>query len=229
MAYTEFGVQLLSDIDQRVEMLYAVFGRYERREHMESCPCCRGPESVRPLYDRPLRQLTSEDLHLYAFCAMTTMGDVDDFRYFLPRILELLKDSDFLASVDREVVLSKLRYGQWESWPEEEQEAVRDYLRSLWKLVLRTPLLASPYEQGDVGQWLCAVARAERNLSAYLELWRADRSRAAAANLAHFAAEHREELASSRPPSGYWEDAQQQWLEVAHWAVSEGLVKANAN
>jgi hypothetical protein len=73
------------------------------------------------------------------------------------------------------------------------------------------------------------VARAERNLSAYLELWRADRSPAAAANLVHFAAEHREELMSSRPPSGYWEDAQHQWPEVVRWAVSEGLVDVNAN
>lgn len=70
---------------------------------MESCPCCRGPEKVRPLYDRPLRQLMPEDLHFYAFCAMTTMGDVEDFRHFLPRIFELLNDDDFLASVDRQV------------------------------------------------------------------------------------------------------------------------------
>src|SRR5215471_10710000 len=114
----------LAESDCATETLYTVFAAYERKEHMESCPCCRGPESLRPLFGRPLRQLTAEDLHSYAFAAMTTMGDVDDFRHFLPRILELLKDDGFLASVDREVVLSKLRYGHWGTWVEEEQSAV---------------------------------------------------------------------------------------------------------
>ncbi|MGH9628063.1 MAG: hypothetical protein ACRD7E_06950 [Bryobacteraceae bacterium] len=63
---------------------------------------------------------------------MTTMGGVDDFLYFLPRILELLPDDDFVAYIDREVVFDKLRYGKWETWPADEQAAMRDYLRWAW-------------------------------------------------------------------------------------------------
>jgi hypothetical protein len=69
------------------EKLYAVFAVHERKAHMESCPCCRGPKSLRSLYGRPLRQLRGDDLQLYTFAAITTMGDVDDFRHFRPRVL----------------------------------------------------------------------------------------------------------------------------------------------
>jgi hypothetical protein len=209
--------------DCETEKLYTVFAAYERKEHIESCPCCRGPESLRPLYGRPLRQLTAEDLHSYAFAAMTTMGDVDDFRHFLPRILELLKDEGFITSVDREVVLSKLRYGNWDTWVEEEQSAIREYLRCMWRLLLRVAPPASPYEYPPIGDWLCALARAEQDLVPYLQVWDADGSPAARDNLSRFVADHQDELRTCRVPAGYWEDAEDQWRQVALWVRSKEL------
>jgi hypothetical protein len=215
-------MQLQSDFERSVERLYEVFGHYGRKEHMESCPCCRGPESIRPLYDRPLRELTPQNLHFYTFCAMTTMGDVDDFRHFLPRILELLRNSEFLAHVSSEVVLGKLRYGKWENWPEEEQRAVREYIHTVWRIVLQIPPPDSPYEIAEIGDWLCAVARAEHDLSPYLDAWRAEESPAAGANLARFVADYNGELTGVRQLTGYWEDAPEQWAQVAQWIAASG-------
>lgn len=130
--------------------------------------------------------MTPKDLHFYAFCAMTTMGDVQDFRHFLPRILELLNDDDFLGSLDREVVLSKLRYGKWEAWPEEEQGVIREYLNALWRSKLRIPPPDNSYENLPIAHWLCALARAERDLAPYLRVWDAEPSEAATANLTRF-------------------------------------------
>lgn len=87
------------------------------------------------------------------------------FSPLLARILELLRDSEFLAHVSGEVVLGKLRYGKWGNWPEEEQQAVREHLHCLWRLVLQIPPPDNPYEPAEIGFWLCAVARAERDLS----------------------------------------------------------------
>src|SRR4051812_3921753 len=118
-----------NDLNQSVAGLYGAFAGYPLRSHIESCPCCRGPKETRHLHTKPLRELTAHDLELYAFRAMTTVGDVDDFRHFLPRILELLPH-DF--PVDKEVVLSKLKYAGWAQWPPAERAAVKRFLVDLW-------------------------------------------------------------------------------------------------
>jgi hypothetical protein len=156
-------------------------------------------------------------LHFYAFCAMTTMGDVDDFRHFLPRILELLNDDEFLLEIDQEVVLSKLSYGKWDMWPVKEQRAVREYLLAHWAIQLHKPPSADRYQKAEVGRWLCALARAETDLFPYLELWRRDKTEAARDNLARFRGDYQGDLFSARSPDGYWKDSESQWKQVVAW------------
>jgi hypothetical protein len=76
---------------EAIENLYRAFARYSLRKHVEGCPCCVRERDKRALESKPLRQLASSDLGRYAFKAMTTWGNQDDFRHFLPRIFELLK------------------------------------------------------------------------------------------------------------------------------------------
>ncbi|MBY0373940.1 MAG: hypothetical protein K2Q23_08085 [Bryobacteraceae bacterium] len=117
-----------AEFKEAIERLYSTFGSYPLRDRIDSCPCCRGQQETRHLHTKALRDLTPEDLGPYAFRAMTTVGDVDDFRHFLPRILELVAE----LPVDPEVVLSKLTYAKWTEWPAGEIEAVRAYLAELW-------------------------------------------------------------------------------------------------
>lgn len=58
------------------------------------------------------------------------MGDVEDFKHYLPRIFELLSTTDFV--VDTFVVLGKLNYGNWTCWPVDEQNAIKVFLLSWW-------------------------------------------------------------------------------------------------
>jgi hypothetical protein len=83
---------------------------------------------------RALRELTQDDLGLYAGKAMTTWGTVEDFKHFLPRLFELT--AAFQALYEEYVVLNKLDYGQWRSWPPAEIAAVERYLLALWDVVL---------------------------------------------------------------------------------------------
>lgn len=48
--------------------------------------------SIAQLDKKPLRELTAEDLGVYAFSAIWTMGSEEDFLYFFPRIAELLRE-----------------------------------------------------------------------------------------------------------------------------------------
>ena len=63
------------------------------------------------LHSKQLRELEDEDLARYAFKAMTTWGDVNDYKHYLPRIFELSAKRELL--VDTFVTLGKLEYGKW--------------------------------------------------------------------------------------------------------------------
>lgn len=205
-------------IYRAIEELYSEFARYPLRTPIEACPCCRGPQATRPLHQKPLSKLTADDLGGYTWQAMTTVGDVDDFRHFLPRILELLSGGELIAVVDQELVLSKLAYGHWTGWAREEQNSVEAFLRQLWWQVRSQPPDPYPYINADIGRWLCAIARAEPDLSAYLQDWENDRSELAVSNLQRFIEDYRQEIFGEKQPEAYWEDTLAPWQQIRDWA-----------
>jgi len=81
------------------------------------------------------------------------------------------------------------------------------------------------YEQAPISNWLCAIARAQRDVSPYLACWTANSFLAALSNLERFVAEHAVELSTRRTPEGYWQDAPEQWSQVADWVSSLGLLE----
>lgn len=199
-----------------IERLYIVFGNYPLRGTIESCPCCGAAQHARRLHTVPLRELTADDLAAYAFRAMTTVGDVSDFKHFLPRLLELIGLAGF--PIDKEVVFGKLQYGKWREWPATERAAVEAYLDELWTRARRRTLRADPSVPEEIGSWLCALARAEANLGNYLDAWADDSAPEAHANLLRFLDEERSALDGTTSPNEYWEDCAGQWRQVQVWA-----------
>jgi hypothetical protein len=71
----------------------------------------------------------------FGFRATLTWGSERDFRWFLPRILELLADHPGMAG-GPEIIASRLRMAGLDEWSETEQEVVRDVFVALWHLWL---------------------------------------------------------------------------------------------
>jgi len=113
-----------------IEGLYTAFSRYPFRSRMDGCPCCVSDTDKETIHTKQLRQLNGDDLSRYAFKAMTTWGDIDDFKHYLPRIFELLSTTEFI--VDTFVVLGKLDYGKWTTWSTDEQKVIKDFLLAWW-------------------------------------------------------------------------------------------------
>jgi len=122
---------VIEDLQISIERLYETFSYYPSRPKIEGCPCCISTADKEKIHTKQLRQLNGEDLSKFAFKAMTTWGDLDDFKHYLPRIFELISTTDFI--VDSFVVLGKLEYGQWTNWKVEEQEAIKEFLLAWWK------------------------------------------------------------------------------------------------
>jgi hypothetical protein len=159
-----------------VDQLYVAFSGARRPSAIESCRCCLSADEERALLAPvALRQVPTDVLRPYTFDVLLTVGDVADFRYFLPRILEIACTVGFGAP-DLESVMGRLTTARWLEWPAAELTAIRDVLASLWT----TTLAAFPSEP-DVDTVLCAVGNAEEDLGPYLAEWIAGFTRPAAA------------------------------------------------
>lgn len=105
---------------------------------MEGCPCCVSDTDKEKIHSKLLSDLDGDDLSRYAFKVMTTWGDTNDFKHYLPKIFELLATTDFI--VDTFVVLGKLNDGQWKIWTEKEQAGIKIFLFSWWSDLIKTKL-----------------------------------------------------------------------------------------
>lgn len=134
----------MTELQQATATLYEAFRGYPIKPKIEGCPHCELDSAESSLHARSLHDLTWEDLGVYPFKAMTTFGDDDDFKHFLPRILELyLVDFDG-AQCDVQITFSKLEYASWTSWPETEKQAVQNFVRA-W----HTSLMASQCDSAE--------------------------------------------------------------------------------
>ncbi|PKV48094.1 hypothetical protein ATE84_0082 [Aquimarina sp. MAR_2010_214] len=125
-------------LDKAIDNLYNVFSKYhldviKLRDH--SCPCCVTDEEIREIVMKPLKQLSENELGHFSRSAISTFGTIEDYKHFLPRILELMQypKSDFLFDF---TYFEKLNYSEWETWPIEEQNAIEDYFTVLWYSII---------------------------------------------------------------------------------------------
>lgn len=170
-----------------VSALYTTFARYPLRAKVEGCPHCVDASDNRRIHSRPLRELTWDELARYSWKSLTTWGDADDFRHFLPRLFELIAYQADPATVafysypyDEEVLFGKLTYAIWRDWPEGEQAALDDYLIALWRAALAIYPAPTP-----VSLWLSCIGVAT-NLDPFLTAWRANETASALRHLAGF-------------------------------------------
>jgi hypothetical protein len=77
----------LEQIQSAVRDLYKVFAIYPIEDHIDACSHCVSAEDQARIKSKPLQELTEDDLQKYAFKAISTWGNVDDFRAFLPRFV----------------------------------------------------------------------------------------------------------------------------------------------
>ncbi len=149
---------------EAIENLYMAFRRYHSKGTAAPCPCCHDENAGETLQRVPLRQLSNRDLHEFAFDALNVWGSVNDWKHYLPRILELCSLGDL--DTDIEIVLSKIGRAKWMEWPAEEQQAMRQFLLAFWRKLLSE----FPGVQ-DVSEVMTGLANIEYDLKPYLAIW----------------------------------------------------------
>ncbi|MFD1033245.1 hypothetical protein ACFQ15_01075 [Sphingomonas hankookensis] len=177
-----------------VERLYAMFAA-PPPSRITGCRCCLDSPKVARLLRTPLRAIDRETLWWYAWKAFLTVGDVADFRYLLPRILDvsLRHPGD---AVDVEIVLGKLRLAGWAQWSDDERAAIIAAIDLLFDQAVAT---VDDPDDGELAVFevesvLCGAARADLDPVRWLERLSQRLRQSLHARL-------------SGAPNGFWEDA----------------------
>ena len=146
-----------SAIGNAIEKLYEAFTNVPKPKTIAGCPCCIEGKKIDVLLSKPLREITADELSSYAFSLFNTVGSEADFKYFLPRIWDLLV-GDWFFYVDPEVILGKLSYVRWQEWEENQRFAIENFIESAFaSFVLRTTKIDCDFHH-DRDSWLCASA-----------------------------------------------------------------------
>lgn len=179
-----------------IEELYDAFRPYRLGTAIDGCEHCVTAGMSEELTSTPLRQLTEEQLSLFSLKAMTTWGTEQDFKHFLPRLLEL-SYIDPLEMNWLEALFGKLKLAGWDRWPTRERQAIESYLSHWWTATLAQP---RQYQFDELaGSVLCAIGRTGIKMQPFLDQWIQDDSQAALDRLCVFVHSNYDALRKSEP------------------------------
>ena len=160
-------------LKKATQNLYDTFGKYSvlGNLRLRSCECCVSDNEIRQLLSKPLDDLNQDDLRRFMSKAVTTYGNIQDYKHFLPRILELMQNlnSDF---IDDFTTYEKLNYSEWETWDTKEIDAIDNYFLALWTKKIEDEN-ASFYEIEGVLE----IVKKYTGLDKSLKIWEAHASK----------------------------------------------------
>lgn len=217
------------ELRRSIEELYAGFGRY-RLGPIDPEEVRPGGSDDRALRAAPLRQLPPTAFKEYHHRAVSTWGTLDDFKHFLPRLLEIVghyPESDRLGEVEPGSVFFKLHSEAWTSWPAKERFAVDAYLNAVWRVLLlrRNP---EPTWQFSLRRWLHDLSLVRHDLTPLFQQWEADladltRGPIPAFHLARLVEDDAKEFLKTRSLRMFRYPDQPR--QVVNWLVSDTLAR----
>jgi hypothetical protein len=81
------------------------------------------------LRGKGLRELTDSDLLDYFYLAVDHVGSGEDFKFYLPRILEIMASAR-RSLLDGRTLVDKLRSARFGVWPEQERRVVLGFVQA---------------------------------------------------------------------------------------------------
>jgi hypothetical protein len=114
---------------------YKLFSSYKITGKLDVCPCCVSEQEQAELIKTPLEKISLETLSVYNNSATAEVIDINEFKYFLPRILELIAELKF-PSHSVEITLSRISYTSSENWLNAEVAFLRKFMQSFFRKCL---------------------------------------------------------------------------------------------
>lgn len=150
--------------------LYNAFSNYKYNKNMTFCEHCNEGEDVKKLGNKELLNLNGSDLNYYISSAILTMGDVNDYKHFLPRILHLFIIEEESLAVDLEIVGKRLSELNWKLWPKSESEIIEIILEEQFYDLMKR---YTPSENRSYGlyDWMTMISLCESDITDYVNIF----------------------------------------------------------
>jgi hypothetical protein len=206
----------MSAFDAALAELYRTFDA-KPPVAIQGCFCCLDATEREVLLIRPLGVLTSDQLAPYASSIFLTVGDVSDYRYFLPRILDL-SASDLTWWPSPELAVGALARAEWDRWSDIERKVIEAFLRA-WLDRWASERL-SDTRWGEIDSLLCGVARAGLDLTPYLERLLESEN---LDGLRELNALNGEVATNGGGPRDFWQEAPDSWRRLTDFLTSTAV------
>lgn len=127
---------MTTELEHIIEKSYEIFKKYKVKAPLDACTvCCLTRNQESDLVSLSVRHIPFELLYDYNTAAKTEKPDIQEFKHFLPRFLELTANLRFLHH-SGELVLSRFDYYGKTDWTKEEQELMQDFGQAYFRLCM---------------------------------------------------------------------------------------------
>jgi hypothetical protein len=127
---------MTTELEHIIEKSYEIFKKYKAKAPLDACTeCCLTKNQESELVSLTVRHVPFELLYDYNTAAKTEKPDIQEFKHFLPRFLELTAEFKFLHH-SGELVLSRFDYYDKTDWTREEQELMQDFGQAYFRLCM---------------------------------------------------------------------------------------------
>jgi hypothetical protein len=200
-----------NELSFAVEGVYRAFSAVPKPSVIEGCPCCIEDKEVAVLLGKPLREISPAEMSSYASSVFLTVGSVADFRFYLPRILEIaVTESAWWP--DPEVIGASLASACWLDWAEEEKQGVTQLFDLIFSLLIENA------SGSELDSWLCAFSRSGLVLEPFL-----GKLSARSGAVLELYEWNAGKLLYGRLTSGFWDDAPSGVRELMEWFRSPSI------
>lgn len=203
-----------------IEELYEIFAKYQGLSKLEGSPLYDDLENwKKQLKSKKLRELTNEDLSLFAGKVILTWGNENDYKFYLPRIFELT--AELKSPYDIWTLYSRLECANLKAWDFEEQTAINNFTLELWRHMLNDN---SDNAEREFKDYFHAISFFYPDFSEILNAWESNESFASIKHLINYIFEERQNIFDK----GFFDSIEKNTKNIEQfktWLTSENILK----
>ena len=199
----------MNSLDVAIENLYKSFSDVSAPTTIDGCSHCIDDKDIDRLLNAELRNISPDDLSSYASSAFLTVGDIPDYLYFLPRILEIsVRDSSWWPDI--EVTGRALSNTDVSNWPSERRQALTELFISVIRRFIDNG------EFNDLDDWMCGIGRSGVDVRPFLDML--EESREA---VSHYVTVNAVSIDKGKLSNEFWEAGDRGQDTIIEWMRSE--------
>ena len=203
----------MKPLSDSIDSLYAAFRDVPKPRKINGCPCCIDDKEICTLLSKPLRAITGGELASYSSSAFLTVGEVADYMYFLPRILEVgCVEGGWWP--DMEVTGRAIAETQPTAWPEPRRQALQDVFQAALQEAI------DDEEGWTIDELICAIAKTGIPIEPFLT----QIEQSPKAVLAYYE-RNSEGLMKQKLGNAFWDRGDSGYAQILAWFQSPGISK----